>query len=214
MNRYDQSHPWGVHSPLMSLSGLALIAAASSRLSYSLQAWLLLFCVYGFTLPIIKWGKPIIPEKYKTAITIMTVTFAASLFYLFMSMINPVSALELNFIVFLVPVTFLGSRIVERTDHLPPEEGVIRGLKEVLTLGGIIAAVSIIREPLGYGTLSFPFASSTVNILSDAIQERAVLQVFAAPAGGFILTACLIALVRLVFYRHGSSMLEKEDFDD
>lgn len=213
MNQYDKSHPWGPNSPLMSLTGLALIVSASSRLSYSAAVCLLLAGIYGITLSIVHLGKSIIPQKYKTVILIMIVTFIISLFYLIMSMINPVSALALYFIVFLVPLTFLSSEIVKRTGNLSFGEGITLGMKEALILGGIIIAISFIREPLGYGTLSIPFSGKTVNLLPDTIREHVTLQVFAEPLGGFILTACLIALVRLVSRNHNFG-LQKEDSND
>ncbi len=197
----------------MSLAGLALMIAASGRLSFSTAVSLIFAGIYAVTLLVMLFGKPIIPEKYETAIMIMTLTFISSLFYLILSMINPVSALKLYFIIFLIPVTFLSSRIEKRVNRLSPVEGIVLGLKEALGFGLIIIAISLIREPLGYGTLSVPFTGRTVNLFSDAISEKFVLQVFAAPLGGFILTASLIALLRLVFRRPGAKT-EAEDNDD
>ncbi len=199
MNQYDKSNPWwGLNSPLMSLTGLALIVSASSRLSFSITVSLLLVGIYAVTLLVIQVCKSIIPEKFKTVIVIMAVTFISSLLYLLITLISPVSALELYFMVFLIPVTFLSSNIVKRVERLSQAEGILQGIKEALTLGLIIIAVSLIREPLGYGTLSIPIMDRTVNLLPDAIRDRVAFQVFAASPGVFIIVAYLIGLMRLI----------------
>jgi Na+-transporting NADH:ubiquinone oxidoreductase subunit NqrD len=84
-------------------------------------------------------------------------------------------------------------------------------MKESLILGGIIVVIALIREPLGYGTLSIPFVGKTLHFLPDAIRERTVLQVFSAPLGGFLLTAFLIAIIRLV---SPLQVTKTEDNDD
>jgi hypothetical protein len=214
MNQYDQpTNLWGSHSPLMSFTGLALIVTASCRLSSSVVVLLLLTGIYAVTLSIIFFGKSIIPTKYKTALIIMILTFVSSLFYLAMEMINPVSALESHFIVLLIPVVFLGSRIVQRAEQFSPLEGILFGIKEASILGGIIMMISLIREPLAYGTLSVPFVGKIVNLLSDPMKERVVLHVFASPLGGFLLTACCIVFVRLASFQQ-SSHVKTEDNND
>jgi hypothetical protein len=100
--------------------------------------------------------------------------------------------------VFLIPITFLTSELVQRTENLSQSDGIIQGIKEALILGGIIIAISLIREPLGYGTFSIPFISKTVNLLPDMLRERVVLQLFASPLGGFLLAAGFIAIMRFV----------------
>ncbi|MDR2900152.1 MAG: hypothetical protein LBV20_01340 [Treponema sp.] len=208
MGQYHQSHSWNSRSPLMSLVGLALIICSSNRLSSAALIALLLIGIYTITLSIILLGKSIIPERYQTALIIMIVTFISSLFYLVVEMIHPVSALELYFIIFLIPVTFLSSEIVQRANRLAPADGIVLGMKESLILGGIIIAISIIREPIAYGTLSIPFSGKTVTLLPEMIQERMTLHILASPLGGFILLAGLIALVRAVSYRQGSTSEE------
>jgi hypothetical protein len=202
MNQYSRSNPWGSHSPLMSLTGAALIAAASGRFSHSIVVFLFLAGIYTITLSIIHLGKPIIPERYRTALIIMIVTFISSLFYLMINLINPVSALELYLIIFLIPITFLSSELNKNSENQSPNEEIIFGIKQALILGGIIILIALVREPLGYGTLSIPFIGKTINLLPDSIKELVVLQIFAAPLGAFILTACLIALIRLFSGNH------------
>jgi hypothetical protein len=211
MNQYDASNPWGSKSPLMSLTGIALIVSASGRFSSAAIVFLLLAGIYTLALSIILFGKTIIPARYKTALVIAIVTFISSLFFLIVELIHPVTALELNLIIFLIPIVFLSSKIVQRIDHLSVGEGIALGMKEALMLGGIILVVALIREPLGYGTLSIPFVGSMVKLLPDAIRERTALQVFASPVGGFILSACLIALIRLLSPRQAS---KTENYDD
>jgi hypothetical protein len=195
----------------MSLTGFALIVSASSRLSYSAAVLVLLAGIYGITLTVIRFGKIIIPEKYRTSIIILILTFISSLFYLVMNMINPVSALELYVMVFLVPITFLSSQIVKRSDALSHGEAIVLGIKEALILGGTIIVVALIREPLAYGTLSLPFGGKPLNILPNSLRERLVLQTFAGPLGGFILTACLITIVRLILHQKDDFNQENEE---
>jgi Na+-translocating ferredoxin:NAD+ oxidoreductase RnfE subunit len=213
MNQYDKTNPWGSHSPLMSLTGISLIITASSRLSCSIIVFFLLEAIYTITLCIIHGGKSIIPAKYKTAITIMIVTFISSLFYFFIDLIHPVSALELYFIVFLIPLTFLSSHLEKTASNFSASEEIIFGAKQASILGGIIIAIALIREPLGYGTLSLPFSNKMMYLLPESIQEQAVLQVFSAPLGGFLITACLIALVRFVTHQQDTSSV-KENRND
>jgi hypothetical protein len=213
MNQYERNNPWGSHSPLMSLTGIALIIAASARLSTSIIVFFLLTIIYTITLSIVHAGKSIIPAKYKTAIVIMIVTFISSLLYFFIVLIDPISSMELYFIVFLIPITFLSSHLETKTSYLSAGEEILLGAKQASILGGIIIAISMIREPLGYGTLSLPFSNKSLYLLPESIQEQAVLQVFSAPIGGFIISACFIALVRFVTHQQDISAA-KEHSDD
>lgn len=197
----------------MSLTGLALIIAASPRLSCSIIVFFLLMAISVMTLAVMHLGKSIIPEKYKTALIIMIVNFFTSLFYLIIDMINPISALEVYFTVFLIPITFLSSYFEKKAGNLSVSEEIIRGAKQASILGGIIIAVSLIREPLGYGTLSLPFSNKPMHLLPESIEEQVVMQVFSAPFGGFIIAACIIALVHVISHEQDSAV-QTENTDD
>ena len=211
MSRYSNSNLiWGTNSPLMALTSLALIVIASGRLSFALITLFLLVCIYAFSLSVIQLAKSYIPVKFKTAIVIMIAVFAASISYFFLSLINPVSGLMFNFMVFLIPLSFLSSNIVKRVEKFMPGESILQGVKEALALGIILVAISLIREPLGYGTLSFPFQENMVNLFPDGTRERLTLRGFTISAGVFFLIACMIAIIRVASHQK----MEKDNNDE
>jgi hypothetical protein len=76
-------------------------------------------------------------------------------------------------------------------------EGVLQAFTEGMSLSALILGLALIREPLGYGTLSFPGGAQGIAVLftfPPGIQLP--IRIASASAGAFFLLGYGIALFR------------------
>jgi hypothetical protein len=152
-----QSHLfWGKYSPLGSLSGACLLVIASGRIVFALICSLALVWVYVFVMAAAKLGGAGFPQWGKNAALMFLSSLASGIFLLLLGILDPVLAMESSFFVFLVPVVFMASVLWVRVLEYDIVEVITQALSEALILGALIIAFSLIREPLGFGSLSFP----------------------------------------------------------
>ena len=175
MNVQMQSHLfWGKYSPLGSLTGVVLLVIASSRITFAFICCLALVWVYAFVLVAAKLGGDYFPRWGRNAVLLFISSLAAGIFLLLLWFFDPVLAMECSLIVFFVPVVFIASGGSPQSDaalsvksggntglwsrvlEYDMGEVVSQALSEALVLGGLILGFSLIREPLGYGSVSFP----------------------------------------------------------
>ena len=191
MNVQMESHLfWGKHSPLSSLTGTALLIIASGRISFAIICSLALVWVYLFVLIAAKLGGEYFPQWGRNAVFIFLSSLAAGIFLILLGIFNPVLAMESAFFVFLVPVTFIAGGLYNRVLVYDIGEVVSQALAEALVLGVLILALSLIREPLGFGSISFP----GFDIIRFARNEP--LRFFQASSGALIILGYGIAVYR------------------
>ena len=203
MNTQMQSHLfWGIHSPLGSLAGAALLVIASGRIAFALICTLALIWVYVFTMAAAKLGGTAFPQWGRNAVLLFISSLAASFFYVLLWIFNPVLAMESSFFVFLVPVVFIVSGLCERVLSYGMGEVLSQALAEALILGVLIIGFSLIREPLGFGSISFP----GLGIIRFAKPEP--LRFFQASSGALIILGYGIAV-----YRHFRNLYTNSEDD-
>ena len=191
MNTQMESHLfWGKHSPLSSLTGAALLVIASARITFALLCSLTLVWVYVFVLTAAKLGGVYFPQWGKNAVLLFLSSLASGIFFILLGIFNPVLAMESAFFIFLVPVTFIAGGLYNRVLDYDIGEVVSQALAEALILGLLILAVSLIREPLGFGSISFP----GFDIIRFARNEP--LRFFQASSGALIILGYGIAVYR------------------
>jgi hypothetical protein len=191
MNVQMESHFfWGKHSPLSSLTGAALIVIASGRISFALICSLALVWVYVFVLAAAKLGGEYFPVWGRGAVLLFLSSLAAGIFFVLLWFFSPLLAMESAFFIFLVPVTFIASGISNRVLDYDIGEVVTQGLSDALVLGVLILGFSLVREPLGFGSISLPGFDS---IRFARIEPLRLLQ---ASSGALILFGYGVAVYR------------------
>jgi hypothetical protein len=188
------SHPfWGAHSPLAALSGGGLLVLASARFSYALVSALALLWVYIFTALALRI--PALPRRGE--IRVFLSSFIAGLFILILFLVCPILAMDSLFFLILCPLCCVSSGILDRIEKIDTAEAVFQSYTEGMILSGLILALALIREPLGYGTLSLPGGLQGILCPIRFPEESHLpLRIFSSSAGAFFLLGYGIALFR------------------
>jgi hypothetical protein len=203
MSRTNQSHIfWGADSPLACLSGGSLLVMASCRLSYALVISGALLWVYGLSVLMDFPCRPVFPRRGKSLVILFLSAFAGSVYLLLITFANPVLGMELFFMLSLVPLVCIGSGIMERTAKLKLGSAVSRAFSEAAVLSLFIVAFSLIREPLGYFSLSLPGSPhGIIQIFSsgkESIGKEGFLPIFiiSGSSGALLILGYGVSLYR------------------
>ena len=181
---------WGKYSPLSSLTGIVLLVIASGRIAFALISTLALVWVSVFVMAAAKLGSAYFPLWGRKAVLLFISALAAGIFLILLWLFNPVLALESSFIVFFVPVVFIASDLCGRVLQYDMIEILTQALAEALILGVLILGISLIREPLGFGSLSFP----GLDIVRFVQEEP--LRFFQTSSGALIILGYGVAVYR------------------
>ncbi|GHV75615.1 hypothetical protein AGMMS49942_04360 [Spirochaetia bacterium] len=193
---------WGNHAPLSTLVSAGLMIMATSRLAFALALTVALVWVNMLTVLIVSVGKPILPKKGLEILRVFLASFFGSLYLLFSYFVNPFLAMEITFLITLAPLYCIGSGICRRTADLDPEDAVLKAFLEALVLGSILIALALIREPLGFGSLSFPGGPQGMAVLVFSGTLYFPVRVVAGASGGLLLLGYGLSLFRRFKARH------------
>jgi hypothetical protein len=187
---------WGSRSPLASLCGGALLIIASARLAYALIVAGALLWVYGFSVLAVYPGSRLFPSRGKPLILIFLSSFIGSVYLLALWFTSPLTALEVFFPVSLVPLFCAGSGIFKRTESLALDEALGRAFSEAAVFGGLLILFALIREPLGFYTLSLPGSSRGITPLFVFEEGFLPIRLVASSAGALLLLGYGVGLYR------------------
>jgi subtilisin family serine protease len=209
MNRRFQTHLfWGTQAPLAVLTGGGLLLMASSRLAFALVVCGALVWVYGLSTGCAHFLKPWFPRRGKYITLIFLSAFSGSLYLLLLFLVNPMLAMGTAFLILLAPPCCIGSGVVFRFDSAEPAEALFRAFWEALALGGLILALALIREPLGFAALSLPGGvRGIVEIFNAEGEGFFPVRIISASSGGLLLLGYAAAL----FYRQRSRYVNSEE---
>ncbi|MDR1301709.1 MAG: hypothetical protein LBK43_04465 [Treponema sp.] len=200
MNRRFQVYMRGFsHSPLSTLAGGGLLIIASSRFAFALVACAALLWVYGATGLTVFAAKPILPKQGIGVILLFLSSLMGSLFLLAVWMMSPLLALGSVFIILLCPVYCMGSEIFTHIDSPTLEEALTKILLDAASLGLLIIALALIREPLGFMTLSLPGgAASGISELFQGDDGKSFfpIRILSSTGGALLLLGYGVALFR------------------
>jgi hypothetical protein len=132
---------------------------ASARLAYAIIAAGALLWVYGLSALSVYTCSRIFPVWGRSMVLTFLASFFGGLYLLWFWFISPLTAMEVFFLVSLIPLLCAGSGVFNRIESLDLGEAAARALSEAAVFGAILIVFSIIREPLGFGSLSVPGAS-------------------------------------------------------
>ena len=201
MNRRVESHfLWGSYSPLSSLTGCAIVIMASSRLAFAIFCAGAILWVYTLSSLLYFVPKSVLPSWGKQIIHIFVVSLITSLYLFFGTLINPLLVLGCWFIIILIPVSLISSELLIQLDDVDPSDALIRAALEALSLCLLVIALSLIREPLGFGSLSFPGGRGGLfEIFSSQGRGFFPIRLLSVTSGGFLILGYAIAVYR--FFR-------------
>jgi hypothetical protein len=182
--------------PISSMSGLVLFMVAGSRLSYAMIAacaLLWVFLLSSFTNILVRG---IDSDMGRMMLNVMISSFASGLYYLFLYLLNPLLAMETVLICALAPVFFMGCGFRETLGKPSAGELFRKAVREPLSLGVVTIAFSLIREPLGFATLSIPGGVRGIIELfnSDGHYIYTVQLISSSTGALFLLAYIMIAL--------------------
>jgi hypothetical protein len=170
---------------------------ASGRTAFACAALGALVWVNGFTVLVYCFTKSFFPKGGRNLTLVFLSALFGSLYLLVLFMISPLLAMETTLIVILAPVSCISSGIVSRTEILDRKEGLVRAVFEALILGGLILALALIREPLGYGSLSLPGGRWGIIELFDGSGGMIFpVRIISGTAGALLLLGYGLALFR------------------
>jgi hypothetical protein len=187
------------NSPLHFLNAIGIAVIASSRLAYALVAALAIIWVYCLAVLIANSTKNFFPKILNNLLSVFLFALLGSIFYLFLFLINPFLAEELMLLIALVPVLCYSSGICRRCEENTLDDALYKAIYETLLLGVFIIAFSLIREPLGYGSLSVPGTDYAIYELFslDTIYPLPI-QMISSAAGALLLLGYIFIVFRMM----------------
>jgi Na+-translocating ferredoxin:NAD+ oxidoreductase RnfE subunit len=188
---------WGSRSPLSTLIGLGLIIMASSRTAFALVTLAALVWVYALTALVFRLASQVLPKKGKD-LTIITVSaFFGGVYYIIFCLISPFLAAETSLFIILTPVCCIAAGVLPRIETMSPKDALIQAAFEALSLGLLILAFALVREPLGFGSLSLPGGlRGTVEIFDNGKDTLFPIQIISSSAGALLLFGYGLAMYR------------------
>jgi hypothetical protein len=190
------SHPfWGAQAPLATFSGGALLILGSTRFSFALTVVLALLWVYILTALALRI--PALPRRGRGEIALFLSSFTAGVFALVLFFMCPILAMDSLLFLILCPLCCVSSGVLARIEKLDTGEAVFQSYMEAMILSGLILTMALIREPLGYGTLSLPGGRQGILCPVKFPEESfPPLRILSSSAGAFFLLGYGVALFR------------------
>jgi len=200
MNRLIQQRIlWGDLSPFAYLSGGALLIIASDRLAHALTALVALVWVYCLSSLATFGGSRFFPAKGRSLIFAFLATFVAGLFLLLLWMLFPLGALQTFFVVSFVPMLCAGSGIHRRLEDKSLAQVLRLSAVEAVVAGVLIVILALIREPLGFRSLSLPGGAQGIMLFHPFGEESAFfLRLLSSSFGALLLLGYVMGLYRHV----------------
>ena len=170
---------------------------ASSRTAFALITLGALAWVYALTVLVFRLASPLLPEKGKSLALVCLSAFLGSVYLLILCLISPFLAAETSLFIILTPVYCIASGTLPRIKNLSPRDALIWAAFEALTLGLLILAFALVREPLGFGSLSLPGGMrGSIELLGNRENSLFPIQVIGGSAGALLLFGYGLALYR------------------
>ena len=186
-------------SPLSGLFGIGLLVMASDRLAHAITILGALLWVYCLSSLAVHAAFGIFPRQGRQALLVLLISFVASVFALLLWIISPLCLLETFFVISLVPIICMASGILERFETESLKEKLHNAFSQALFLGLLIVVFALVREPLGYLSLSLP--GGTQGIILIGLDEGFFLPIhlIASSCGALLLLGYCMVLYN--YYR-------------
>jgi hypothetical protein len=198
MKDFYESHLfWGSRAPLSALTGSGMLIIASGRLAFALTGLGALIWVNCLSTLAVFYARPVFPQKGKDLVLVFLSSFIASVYLLFLWLLNPVLGMEVFMVALLAPFIYIGSGLPDRVDKEDPWEAVFTAFQEAAVLGGVTVAFALIREPLGFLSLSLPGGAQGIfPIFSFEEGKFFPLQIISSSAGALLILGYGVGIFR------------------
>ncbi|MDR3130564.1 MAG: hypothetical protein LBU18_03380 [Treponema sp.] len=196
---YPENHLfWGSRSPLSTLIGTGLIIMASSRSAFAMITLGALVWVYALTALTFRLASPVLLKRGKDLTAAAISTFFGGVYYTVFCIISPFLAIETSLFIIMAPVCCISTGTILRVETMSPKNALIQAASEALTLGAFILAFALVREPLGFGSLSLPGGlRGMVEIFDNGEDSLFPIQIIGSSAGAFMIFGYVLAMYRL-----------------
>jgi len=177
-------------SPAAVLPGSGLLIIASGRLAHALIAVGALLWVYGLTSFVIYTAAKFFPRHSRTVLISFLASFMTAVYLFTLWLLSPLCALETFFAVSLVPIFYMTSGVSKRFNILRAADSFFSFSEgfETFSLGVLLMAFALIREPLGFLSLSLPGgAHGSVMLFSFNVKSFLPVQLIASSGGALLL---------------------------
>ena len=207
----NQSMSYRISSNISSLTwlvGAALLIMASDRLAHAIVVTGALVWVYSLSTLAIHAGAKNIPLQIRPVLIAFVVSFIAGLYLLLFWMLSPLCALQTFFVISFVPVVCMVSGIFNRLKDLSLSDTFYTSCSEALIVGSLIICFAIVREPLGFGSLSLPGgAQGIVLLFSFPADSFLPIRIIASSSGGLLLLGYSLGMYR--YFKSANAQEEK-----
>ncbi|MDR2795109.1 MAG: hypothetical protein LBB47_00180 [Spirochaetaceae bacterium] len=186
-------------SPISSMSGTALFIIAGSRLSFAISAAGALLWVFIISAFVNTARRGIASKVRNRMFNVILSSFSGSLYFFLLYLLNPLLAVETCFICALAPVFFAGSKFCSLIETSPADAVFQEALYEPLSLAGLTLGFSLIREPLGFATLSIPGGKrGIIELFNTQGGYSYPVQMISSSTGALFLLAYIIVISRYI----------------
>jgi Na+-translocating ferredoxin:NAD+ oxidoreductase RnfE subunit len=170
---------------------------ASDRLAHAVTVTVALVWVYCLSVLTAHSGVRFFPRRGRTAVLIFLASFFAGSFLLLLWLFSPLCALETFFVISLIPMFCIFSDIFGRLETFSLKDALSSAAFESLIMGALIVIFALIREPLGYASLSLPGGARGIILLFSFDTESFFpVHLIAIPSGALLLLGYFLGLYR------------------
>ncbi|MDR1363346.1 MAG: hypothetical protein LBJ35_04795 [Spirochaetaceae bacterium] len=187
------------NSPISSMSGVALFIIAGSRLSYAIVAACALVWVSMISAFINMAPHGVKSKARIQMLNVLISSFAGSIYLFLLYLLNPLLAMETTLICMLAPVFYMGSKFCVSLESAAKNGIFSESLFELLALGGLTLVFSLIREPLGFATLTVPDGNRGIMALFNTKDQYPYpIQLISSSTGALFLLAYIMVILRYI----------------
>jgi hypothetical protein len=184
-------------SPVGALPGCGLLIIASGKLSHAVTAVGALVWVYGLTTLVSYTAAKLFPRQGGTTLISFLASFMAAVYLFALWLLSPLCALESFFAVSLVPVFYMASGAPKRFNALSAGDSFFSSFFEAMSLGVLLLAFALIREPLSFMSLSLPGGvQGSVMLFSFSLESFLPIRLIASSGGTLLLLGYFWALCK------------------
>jgi hypothetical protein len=143
-------------------------------------------------------------------LNVLLSSFAGSIYFFLLYLLNPMLALETSLICALSPVFYMSGKFCRSLEHQSADEVFQEAWIEPLTLAGLMIAFSLIREPLGFATLSIPGGKrGIIELFNTKGSYPYPIQLISSSVGALFLLAYILFIVR--YLERGKKLSSKAE---
>jgi hypothetical protein len=184
-------------SPLACLSGAALLIIASDRLAHAILVTGALVWAYCLSSLIAYFGAKIFPRRGRTILLAFICSCVSGFYLLLLWMLSPLCAMEVFFVISLIPMFCMVSDVFKHLETLDLYDTFLASFSEALVLGVLIVIFALIREPIGFLSLSLPGGARGIVLLFSVNMESFLpLCIVTGSSGALLLLGYFLGLYR------------------